>query len=388
MRRTIRSLPALAATLGLALLTLMTAGCAKKVAVDRIGALLARYPDGTRDSLERTPSDLVVWCDVPNLVTDTNGDYLAYRTGAGAIQGMIVDYFGAGGYQLFRRESGDGFRLFTDYVMIPYRRWADRDYYAVDTLGTTVVLPPAQLFTFVDDAPPAIPLAGYVARAVTAGVSSGKHPLTNLGQTASMDAFPGIPYRGELLPPDSLIEIRWDPVANPRLAGYWVHVYTTLLRFKEKNRSGDDAVAIGLPSPLAFGGERVMVRDLFIGYFPKPLTSYKLGSALPSRPRGSRVIVYRVLQALQPVLVRVSAVDSSGAMIATTGPDGDTGAFREEDGSRLRTFPLGAVTVTPQRPLPVLATAPASLAQETIESGVPGLTYIRRGAASRFRASR
>jgi len=73
MRRTLGSLPALAAMLGLALIALIAAGCAKKVAVDQIGALLMRFPEGTRDTLERTPSDLVVWPDIPNLVIDTGG---------------------------------------------------------------------------------------------------------------------------------------------------------------------------------------------------------------------------------------------------------------------------------------------------------------------------
>ena len=56
------------------------------------------------------------------------------------------------------------------------------------------------------------------------------------------------------------------------------------------------------------------------------------------------------------VLVRVSAVDSTGRMLATTGLSGDMGAFREEVGQdeRFRTFPLGAVVVTPLRPPPPL----------------------------------
>lgn len=380
MRRTLRSLPALAATLALALVALVAAGCAKKLTVDQIGALLASYPEGSRDSLERTPSDLVVWPDAPNEVTNIfDGDtttYFAYRTGAGAIQGAIFDYLEAGGYQLFRRESGGGYRLFTDFVLTPYRRWADREYYSA--AQGTVVLPPAQVYTFADAAPPAIPLTGYVGRAVISGVSSGDYALTNLGETAGGSAIPGLAYTGAIASPDSLIDLRWQAVAGA--AGYWVHVYQN----RADIRTGDEAITIGLPAPVAIG----KVRDLFVAYIPAPRTSYKLGDALPL---GSRVLVYRILAALQPVLVRVSAVDANGGMIATTGPNGDTGAFREAVGAqdRLRTFPLGAVIVTPNRPPPPeLATGPASRTPEAIESGVPGLTYIRSGSAALLRASR
>lgn len=378
MKRTLRSLAGLAATL--ALIVLGAAGCAKKLTVDQIAAQIGAYPEGRRDSLERTPSDLVVWPDAPNQVTEIfDGDtttYLTYRTGAGSIQTVIFDYLESGGYQLYRRESGGGYRRFTDFVLTPYQRWSSREYYSA--AQGTVVLPPAQFFTFADAAPPAVLLKGYVGRAVISGVSSSSSPLTNLGETADGSSIPGIAYTGPVQSPDSLINMSWAAVSGA--AGYWVHVYQT----RNDIRIGDEAIAIGLASPLAIG----KVRDLFIAYIPAPLTSYKIGDALPP---ASRVLVYRPLAALAAVLVRVSAVDANGRMIATTGPNGDTGSFREAVGilDRLRTFPLGAVVVTPDRPPPPdLATAPTSRARAVIESGVPGLTYIRSGSASLLRTSR
>jgi len=144
---------------------------------------------------------------------------------------------------LFRRESGDGFRLLTDYVMTPYRRWADRDYY-LDTLGTTVVLRRRSC-----SPSPMRPRRPSTPQATWRGQSppgvERRSSADQSGETDSPDVIPGIAYLGERAPPDSLVELHWDPVADA--AGYWVHIYTTLLRRKEKNASGDDAVAIGSP---------------------------------------------------------------------------------------------------------------------------------------------
>jgi hypothetical protein len=376
--RTKRS-PRPLAALAVALAALVVVGCSKKVAFDQIGGLLVAYPEGQRGTGEKTPSDLVVWPDVPNEVTqfydEDTTTFIVHRSGDGAVVGQIFDYFQAGGYQMFRRESGGGYRRFTDFANGAYQRWPDRSYYG-GTAGT-LVLPPAQFFTFSDAAPPAVLLRGYVGRAVVSGLSSAGYPLTNLGELASGSAIPGLPFTGDVTPPDSLIDIRWDPVAGA--AGYWVHVFQT----RADIRTSDEAIPIGLAAPVAIG----KVRDLFIGYFPAPLTAYKLGDPLPP---GSRVLVYRVLAGLQPVLLRISAVDANGAMIASTGLTGDMGAFLEKinEVDRLRVYPLGALVVTPGRPPPpLLVSGPTGRTLEAIDSGVPGLTYFRRGAAQ-LRAAR
>ena len=371
MKRSLRSPTGFVVTLAVILVAVLDSGCAKKFAVDRLGDLLVPAPEGTRGTLDRTPSDLVVWPDVPqpvkNIVFDASGAivttyYNAYRTGPGASQGAILDYVQADAYEVFRGEGmhdsagvavRGGYRRFDDFALSPFRRWADRDYYAGP--GGTVALPPAQLFFFSDAVPSADSLKVYVGRAVVTGLSSRDHPLTNRGQTPGSGAIAPLVYTGSRAPFDSLIDLSWQPV--PGAAGYWAHLHTIFQRRKEKDLAGDDAVAIGLPSPVARGGDRVMVRDLFIGYFPASVTSYKLGDPLPA---GSRVLVYRVLPALQEVRVRVSAVDAMGRMIASIGANGDSSTFAEPDGSRIRTFPIGAVVVTPGRGIPPSPSGPSA----------------------------
>lgn len=345
------------ARLGLALVALVAAGCAKKVTVDQLDQLPVAFPEGRRDSLERTPSDLVVWPDVPVMVLETwsNGDTIAYpapRTGAGAMQGLIVDYAGASGYQLFRHEgpeSAGGYRQFDDFTLTPSKRYADRNYYA--SPQGTVVLPPAQLFAFSDAVPTATSLKSYIGRAVLSGLTSASYPLTNLGETPDTTDIPPLLYTGKTqpisdppnpnTPPDSLLALSWETI--PRAAGYWVHIYQK----RADIQFSEEAIAIAQPAPIALG----KVRDLFVAYFPAPITAYKLGDPLPT---GCRVLVYRVLQSLQEVLIRVSAVDARGRMIATTGSAGDRDEFQEKIGQidRRREFPLGAKKVTPARPLP------------------------------------
>ena len=357
MRRVSRPRPVTAVRLGLVLLALAAAGCAKKVTVDQLDHLPVAFPEGRRDSLERTPSDLVVWPDIPIMVLETwsNGDTIAYparRTGPGAMQGLIVDYVGATGYQLFRHEgpeSAGGYRQYDDFALTPFKRYADRDYYAAPQ--GTVVLPPAQLFAFSDAVPTASSLKSYVGRAVLSGLSSASYPLTNLGETPDTTDIPPLLYTGKTepisdppnpnTPPDSLLELSWETI--PRAAGYWVHIYQK----RGDIQVSEEAIAIAQPAPIALG----KVRDLFVAYFPAPITAYKLGDPLPA---GCRVLVYRVLQGLQEVLIRVSAVDSRGRMIATTGSAGDKDEFQEKIGQldRRREFLLGAKKVMPARPLP------------------------------------
>jgi hypothetical protein len=333
---------------------LAVGGCAKKMPSGPFGAYLVPYPEGTRDSLERTPSDLVVWPDVPLSVLETSTDstvfptrtFTIYRSAPGVLHGEIMDYVQASGYQLFRSEDGGGYRAFTDFSLSALRRWVDRTYYGGD-LGQ-VVLPPSQVFLFSDAMPVPIPLKGYVGRAEVSRITGSPYPLTNLGATPDTAAIPPLPYTGRTgrpgtpeAPPDSLLAMSWTAI--PGAAGYWVHIYQK----RDDIRSSEDAMLIAQPAPIATG----KVRDLFIGFFPAPITAYKLGDPVPPR---SRVLVYRVLLSLQEVIIRVSAVDATGRMIATTGSAGDLDAVSERFGQtdRRRTFYLGANKVTPDRPKP------------------------------------
>lgn len=355
MRPVPRSLPTIVATLVATIAIVAGPGCAKKLPVGPVGAHLVAYPEGQRDSLERTPSDLIVWPDGALVINETSSDstvipnrtFTVYRSGPGVMHGVVVDYVQASGYQMFRQEEGGGYRAFSDFALSPSRRWSDRSYYG--SASGAVVLPPAQFFAFADPTPAGIPLKGYVGRAVVAGLSGSGYPLTNRGATPDTTAIPSLRYTGLTgppdnpgdAPPDSLLNLSWDTV--PGAAGYWVHIYQK----RADIRTSEDAMVIAHPSPIASG----KVRDLFIAFFPAPRTSYKLGSAVPA---GSRVLVYRVLQGQEAVLIRVSAVDASGRMIATTGSAGNIDAVQERFGQvdRRRTFIMGAIKVTPKRPLP------------------------------------
>ncbi len=357
MRRILRSLALPAALLLAATSALVGPGCAKKLPVGPIGSQLVAYPEGRRDTLERSPSDLIVWPDVPLLVSETSSDtnfipnrtYIAYRFGAGVTHGAVVDYSEADGYQMFRQEPGGGYRAYQDYAVTASRRWSDRSYYG--GAAGALVLPPAQFFTFSDRLPVALSERAYVGRAVVSGLTGADFPLTNRGAMSDTTAIPPLLYTGLTgfpgnpdtgpAPPDSLLDLSWQSVAGA--AGYWVHIYQK----RADIRISEDAIAIAHPAPIATG----KVRDLFIGFFPAPRTSYKLGSPVPA---GSRILVYRVLQGLQEVFIRVSAVDAAGRMIATTGSAGDMDAVQERFGQvdRRRTFLLGAKKVTPDRPRP------------------------------------
>jgi hypothetical protein len=368
MSRPFRPPLALAAMLALALVTIGAAGCAKKLTGVDPSLTPPRFPEGVRGSLQNSPSDLVVWPDSPNLVLVDHADstiadfvYPKYRARAGASVGTVLDYLGSTGYQMFRRESGGGFRQYSDFTLTAVRRWPDRTYFG--TPEGTLVLPPSQLFAFTDPTPPPVAIPGYIGRAVVAGITSATSPLTNLGEVAGGIGLIG----GSIFAPDSLVEVQWNPVAGAK--GYWLHVYQPRVDI----RNSDEAIEIGLAAPVAIG----KVRDLFIGYFPAPTTGYKLGDPLPV---GARVLVYRVLQGNTTVLIRSSAVNDGGQLIASIGANGDFGGWLEEDtpdGDRVLIFPLGAVVVDiPRRP-PQLAGIPAHLGKSATESGVPGLLYYR-----------
>ena len=367
MRRTAHRFQPIAAALLVAGTLLAVAGCAKKMPSGPFGAYLVAYPEGQRDSLERTPSDLVVWPDVPLTVLETSSDttvfptrtFTVYRSAPGVMHGEIADYSQASGYQMFRSEnlsvtyddSGvatdtvlSGFRSFNDFSLSALRRWSDRTYYG--GAQGQVVLPPSQVFLFSDAMPAAIPLKGYVGRGEITGVTGSPYPLTNLGTTPDTTAIPPLSYTGLTAkppdrdaPPDSLLAMSWTAI--PGAAGYWVHIYQK----RDDIRSSEEAMLMAQPAPIATG----KVRDLFIGFFPAPITAYKLGDPVPPR---SRVLVYRVLQSLQEVFIRVSAVDAAGRLIATTGSAGSLDGVSERFGrtDRLRRFYLGATKVTPNRP--------------------------------------
>ena len=375
---------ALVATLVLALAGIGVVGCSKKVTAIDASLAPPTYPEGVRDTLSTSLSDLVVWPDIPNPVeivyadtTRANEFFTRYRAEEDATVGSIIDYIGSAGYQMFRRENGGGFRRLFDFALTATKRWGDRSY-----LGTpqgTVVLPPAQMFAFADPAPPTAAVPGYMGRAVVSGISSAHSPLTNLGEVAGGASVIGwtIDFT------DSLLDIRWSPVSGAK--GYWVHIYQP----RNDIRTSVEAITNGLVAPVVIG----KVRDLFIGYFPATETGYKLGNPAPP---GARILYYRVLQGATVVLVRISAVDAEGQLIATHGIDitegSDQGAWLEEDagGNRTLFFPLRAVAVTIGRPgggdEPTPGRLPGDMSRSAADSGVRGMTYYRPAQTGRVRS--
>jgi hypothetical protein len=350
-----RSLRSLTSLLALGGAFLAGTGCSKEIPSGPFGSYLVAYPEGVRDTLERTPSDLVVWPDVQLLVALTRSDapddtsfVYRYRSAAGVMHGEIMDYVQASGYQLFRSEDGGGYRSFNDFWLSPERRFSDRSYYG--GAQGALVMAPAQFFAFSDANPATIAARSYVARAQITGVTGSAYPLTNLGTTPDTTEIPTVNYTGRIgtpgntlgipVPPDSLLALSWDPV--PGAAGYWVHIYQK----RPGIRDLEEATELAQPSPIATG----KVRDKFIGFF-RPLTAFKLGDPVPP---GARLLVYRVLIGLQEVFVRVSAVDASGRMIACTGTSGSKDKFSQRVGQVdfIYEFLANANFVTPDRPQP------------------------------------
>jgi hypothetical protein len=294
------------------------------------------------DGLEGVPSPslLVVWPDSPTPVAtyadlgspgpsteDTliSVEYM-YRTGPGAVQGMIVDYTAAGQFQVFRRQAG-GFRLLKDFVLNPEKKL---------TFSET------DIFGFTDTHPGPASLRDYVARGLIAGLGTPACPKTNVARTrlASVDgtlhysAPTGIPpdYRPA---PDSLPTLSWDSV--PGAVGYLVHVYQLT------NQGGDAIIASGLASPLYVS----VTRDYFVAYFPAGVTSYKINDPVPT---GVRILARRQLLNNQVYSVRVAAIDADGQLLAYTGTGSASAVFRSD--KTYRVFPLGAALVNTKSSAP------------------------------------
>lgn len=343
MKRSPHPVSPLLVLLVLAAAMIAAAGCAKKLNTADPELVAGAYPEGTRDSLDHTPSNLVVWPDVGLPVFNNLTSQLlftAYRARAGAYAGVITDYTGATAYQMFRREANDAFFSFNDFDREPIRRFADHDYYGSST--GTLVLPPAALYEFTDPFPPATSAPAYIGRALITGLSSSGSPLTNLGVLVAGATIDSMAYTGVSRPADSLINMTWTTV--PGAAGYWVHIYNKRADIQDAN----EAIVTALPSPIATG----KVRDTFIGYIPAPATSYKLGDPVPA---GGRVLAYRLISGNQEVFIRVSAVDAAGRLIATTlGPDSDNDAGHVLINGQDVTvrYAINARKVTPKRPLP------------------------------------
>lgn len=294
--------------------TLALAGCAEKVTnVD------AAYtaPEGRPDANAR----LVVYPDVPIVVEtfqdilpdgpDTGdplqGSELLYIA-QGAMHGVIVDGTAANGYQVLRREANGGYTQLKDYTLSPAARFFDSHW---------------ELYAFTDGSPSDFTPPSYVGRGVVSGAVTPLSPLTNVGMVGIPD-IANLAYTAFPFPADSNINMTWNQV--PGAAGYWIQIYQFMGGTHEKLLSAQ-------PAPFVVSD----ARNYFVGYVPAPAGSYRLGQP------GALVLFQRGLLMMQEYIVRISAVNDQGQIIAFTYGDY---SYLRSTGSYLR-YRLGGVVVTP-----------------------------------------
>lgn len=316
------------------------AGCSKKIT----------SVDAGYTQLEGTPdpnAQLMVWPDQPIEVRyyadlgtpgPSQADTLlaveqTYRTGPGAVQSMLLDGGNSSGFEFFRRASNGGFEAMRDYVVNAPRKWLDSQW---------------ELYELTDASPSGFSPATYVARGLLAGSTTRNSPLTNPAQVTGPTSR-SLVYTGNLFPArsDTNFTMSWGAV--PGAAGYWIHVY----QFRS-DAPTSEVISSGSPSPVWNG----KVRDQFVGHVAAPATSYKLGTVEP----GVRVLTYKPPISGQVYLVRVTAVDANGQVVASSGTDfsrltvsadnrvenvfGASFQVVQEEG-RWKIFTLGASAVNP-----------------------------------------
>lgn len=318
-----------AALLVLTAFATLSQGCAKRV----------NTVDSTFTQVEGQPStsQLVLYPDTPSLTfrfddvlpsgpnpPNTPQDSLietvpVYLQGPGVIHGMIFDDTPAGGFQIFRRENNGGYLRLGDFELEETKQWIPSQ---------------SELFTFSDSRPPtATPT--YVGRGVVGSVVTPESPLTNVAQT-TLTPVDVVNYTGNRTPTDSLFTLAWDPV--PSAAGYWLHVY----QFRADLQTFEERVASGVPSPI-FGKKAL---DFLVAFVPGGTTSYRIGDPGPA---GTRVLFKITPLFGSQYFARVSAVDATGRMIATTSSTGDYVVQLFIDQTYL-VYPLGSVSISPSRP--------------------------------------
>jgi len=311
-RSPLRRIAPLAAVI---LVALAMAGCTKKItSVD------ASYtaPEGQRSADAR----LIVYPDAP-VTVHTYTDNLPDGPGEedvllsteqvyvapGALHGLIMDGTPASGYQVLRRESNGGFAQLKDYVLTPVALFLESQWEA---------------YTFDDVRPSGFSPPSYEGRGVLAGTVTPTSPLTNVSALVGSE-IPTLRYTGDTTPPDSNITMSWEAV--PGAAGYWIQIH----QFK-----GDSEAQLLAAAPAPFIPANV--RNYFVGYVAAPATEYKIGEP------GALVLTQRVLLWDVEYLVRVSAVNDQGEMIAFT--RGNWQTIRAT--GTYRSYQVGATKVTPK----------------------------------------
>jgi hypothetical protein len=259
----------------------------------------------------------------PASATDPTGDVLVseetfYQSGPGAILGVVLDRSVASGFQPLRRESNGALRAFLDQPLVPLRRWIDSG---------------GELYQFVDTSPSGYSPASYFATGLIDGSVRTGSPVTNEGVLSS-SSVGDITYTGAAIPPDSLFLCSWNPVAGA--ASYWIQVFEYLPSANTDDRRRGAATA-----PLSVS----KTRDFFLAQLPAATTSYRIAGP------GATVYTYVAsgFRRGRSYLVRVSAVDAAGRLIAyTKGADVANAIVSQGPGTgQITVSQLGAIKVTP-----------------------------------------
>ena len=338
-----------------ALALLGTGACSDKITT--VDATFTT-PEGTASP----QTGLVVWREIPNKLyifdrgevdpdcpvatTHVLVDSAAVATPLpGQLHGAILDSTPASAYQVFRRESNGGYRELFDFAPIAARKWIDRAW---------------EVFHFTDP-DSVVPSRTYRGRGVVGGTVTLTSPLTQEANK-TVRAVEAIHYTGktgfnacgfvDCAGLDSLFEMKWRPVTGA--ASYVIHVYQPSFSLTAL----EEQIASGMPAPLYIGKSV----DILVAIMPAPNPSppeiiFKMPTP-SAHPAEARVMTVRQTRFGQEYLVRVSAVDANGQLIACT-----YGTFSQQltdnlpggvtvGSNQFAVYYLGAVRVVPTRPCP------------------------------------
>lgn len=311
-----------AAVAGVVLAMLVFAGCAKRNRLVDPGLTM---PLGTPSADAR----MVVWYDdVTDIVhyedlppvgpspADTVIGHELVRLGTpGEVHGMIFDRTAATRYQMLRRESGGGFRVFQDFGLRPTRKWLPKEW---------------EIYRFDDATPSDFSPSTYLGRGRVDDVIADSSPLTNmveLNPTALEDITITIESR-RTVPVDSTDIVIWTPVTGA--VAYWVHIY----EFRAAPTFAK--IQSGLPMPVYDG---FSTDDLLL--YVTGDTRYTMGDTTRTDVEilFERPLLPQPDPSYNQPLVRITAVDALGRIIGYS--RGSKGEARISD-TEYGLFQLGA----------------------------------------------
>ena len=337
-------------------------------------------PEGTPSSEAR----LLAYHDLalPVLARDYGSKNIdSVKVGAQAFAGaptmpllLLLDGTPANSYELYRRDGGGKFQRTGDYPLQSVAKFVNVGYEA---------------FFSTDPTPGTFAPPTYLGRGLVDGVASHASPLSNEGRLPLLDVQP-ITYNGEHEPFDSLFVVSWVGVTGA--TGYWIHIY-------EKPIASGERLLSSLPAPIAY----VTAGDLFLGFRagnnPGGSVQFRLGDT------GLLTLKSRPPLLGHDYLVRVTAVDADGQVIAQTPGDLDSLSLSPDvaflappsyspDKTKLF-FSLGGTKVARRRPLHTIKGAVAdepAPASQTLERLLPQVRFPYvgplRSATPAYRAER